>query len=215
MELKIGSRIKNAWNAFQNKTPTSNNGYGGYYRRPDRIRISVANERSIITAIYNRLAIDVASITIRHCRLDDNDRFHEYIDSDLDTCLKLRSNKDQSARAFFQDVVMSMFDEGCVAIVPVDTRGLPTNTTSYDILSLRVGKIIAWYPDEVTVRVYNDQTGLEEDITLPKYVVGLVENPFYTIMNEPNSVLQRLIKKLNILDMIDEQSGSGKLDLIK
>lgn len=214
MELTIGSRIKNAWNAFQNKTPTSNNGYGGYYRRPDRIRLSVGNERSIITAVYNRLALDVSSITIRHCRLDDNDRYKENITDYLDTCLYLRSNKDQTARAFFQDVVMSMFDEGCVAIVPVDTKGHPLKTKTYDILSLRVGKIMTWYPNSVTVRVYNDQTGLDEDITLPKYMVGLIENPFYAIMNEPNSVLQRLIRKLNLLDVIDEQSGSGKLDLI-
>ena len=214
MELTISSRIKNAWNAFQNKTPTSNNGYGGYYRRPDRIRLSVGNERSIITAVYNRLALDVSSITIRHCRLDDNDRYRENITDYLDTCLYLRSNKDQTARAFFQDVVMSMFDEGCVAIVPVDTKGHPLKTKTYDILSLRVGKIMTWYPNSVTVRVYNDQTGLDEDITLPKYMVGLIENPFYAIMNEPNSVLQRLIRKLNLLDVIDEQSGSGKLDLI-
>ena len=217
MELNFGSRLKNAWNAFQNKTPTSGNEYGSYggsYYRPDRVRLSRGNERSIVTAIFNRIALDVAAISIRHCDLDDEDRFKSYRSSKLDNCLNLETNIDQTSRAFFQDAVMSMFDEGCVALVPVDTIGNPVFTKSYDIVTMRTGRILAWYPDKVTVELYNDKTGLKQSITLPKSVVAIVENPLYAIMNEPNSTLQRLIRKLNLLDSIDEQSSSGKLDLI-
>lgn len=218
MELNIGSRFKNAWNAFQNKTPTSaDNGYGSYggsYYRPDRVRLSRGNERSIVTAIFNRIALDVAAINIRHCELDEDDRFKTYKDSKLDNCLNLEANIDQTSRAFFQDAVMSLFDEGCVALVPVDTIGNPVTTKSYDIVTMRTGKVTAWYPNTVTIELYNDRKGLKEEVTLPKSVVAIVENPLYAIMNEPNSTLQRLIRKLNLLDTIDEQSGSGKLDLI-
>lgn len=217
MELNFGSRLKNAWNAFQNKTPTSGNEYGSYggsYYRPDRVRLSRGNERSIVTAIFNRIALDVAAISIRHCDLDDEDRFKSYRSSKLDNCLNLETNIDQTSRAFFQDAVMSMFDEGCVALVPVDTIGNPVFTKSYDIVTMRTGRILAWYPDKVTVELYNDKTGLKQSITLPKSIVAIVENPLYAIMNEPNSTLQRLIRKLNLLDSIDEQSSSGKLDLI-
>jgi len=218
MEFNIGSRLKNAWNAFQNKTPTSAynyyGSYGGSYYRPDRIRLSRGNERSIVTAIFNRIALDVAAINIRHCELDKEDRFKAYKDSKLDNCLNLEANIDQTSRAFFQDAVMSLFDEGCVALVPVDTIGDPITTNSYDIITMRTGKITTWYPDRVTIELYNDRKGLKEEVTLPKSFVAIVENPLYSIMNEPNSTLQRLIRKLNILDAIDEQSGSGKLDLI-
>lgn len=216
MELTIGSRFKNAWNAFSNKNPTSNNenSYGGYYYRPDRIQLSRRNERSIITSIFNRIAIDVASIDIRHCQLDEEDRFKEYINSNLDNCLKLDANIDQTGRALMQDVVMSMFDEGSVAIIPTDTTLDPNQTDSYDILTMRVGKIVTWYPTKVRVEVYNERIGMKQEITLNKSDVAIIENPLYSIMNEPNSTLQRLIRKLVILDSIDEQSGSGKLDLI-
>lgn len=218
MELNIGSRFKNAWNAFQNKTPASayngHESYGGSYYRPDRVRLTRGNERSIVTAIFNRIALDVAAIDIRHCELDDEGRFKDYKDSKLDNCIHLESNIDQTSRAFFQDAVMSLFDEGCVALVPVDTYGDPTSTKSYDIETMRTGKVTAWYPNCVTIEIYNDTKGIKEEITLPKSVVAIVENPLYAIMNEPNSTLQRLIRKLNLLDTIDEQSGSGKLDLI-
>lgn len=215
MELSIGSRFKNAWNAFQNKTPTSNdNGYGGYYYRPDRVRLTTRNERSIITSVFNRIAIDVAAIDIKHCQLDENGRFKEELSTSLNECLTVEANLDQTGRNLIQDVVMSMFDEGCVAIVPVDTSINPKDTNSYDILSLRVGKIITWYPTQVRVEVYNERKGLKEEVTLDKSDVAIIENPLYAIMNEPNSTLQRLIRKLVLLDSIDEQSGSGKLDLI-
>ena len=215
MEITIGSRFKHAWNAFlNNNTPTSYAYDGGYYRRPDRTVLTRGNERSIITAIFNRIALDVSSIEIRHCQLDEQDRFKEYIEDHLDDCLKLEANIDQTGRAFIQDVVMSMFDEGCVAIVPVDTIGNPITTNSYDIVSMRVGKIVTWYTNSVKIDLYNDKTGLREQIVLPKNIVAIIENPLYAIMNEPNSTLQRLVRKLNLLDTIDEQSGSGKLDLI-
>lgn len=218
MELTVGSRFKNAWNAFLNKTPTSAyNGYGSYggsYSRPDRVRLSSRNERSIVTAIFNRIALDVAAIDIRHCDLDDDGRFKSYRDSKLDNCLDLEANIDQTARAFIQDAVMSMFDEGCVVLVPVDTVGDPIKTSSYDIVTMRTGKVVTWYPEQVTVELYNDKKGIKEQITLPKSVVAIVENPLYAVMNEPNSTLQRLIRKLVLLDGIDEQSSSGKLDLI-
>lgn len=215
MELSIGSRFKNAWNAFSNKNPTSsNNGYGGYYYRPDRVRLTTRNERSIITSVFNRIAIDVAAIDINHCQLDEDGRFQSIISSSLNECLTVEANLDQTGRNLIQDAVMSMFDEGCVAIVPVDTTFNPKDTNSYDILSLRVGKIITWYPTQVRVEVYNERKGLKEEVTLDKSDVAIIENPLYAIMNEPNSTLQRLIRKLVLLDSIDEQSGSGKLDLI-
>ena len=216
MELTIGSRIKHAWNAFVNKDPTPKYvtyGEGSYYR-PDRIRLTKGNERSIVTAIFNRIALDVAAIDIKHCKLDDNDRFQDVINSSLNNCLGLEANIDQTARAFKQDMVMSMFDEGCIAIVPVDTTDDPNITNSYDIGTMRVGRIVEWYPTKVKVNLYNDRTGKKEDILISKKAVGIVENPLYAIMNEPNSTLQRLMRKLVLLDSVDEQTSSGKLDLI-
>ena len=216
MEQTLGSRLRHAWNAFRNRDPTEEfRDVGqGYYYRPDRVRLTRGNERSIVTSIYNRIAIDVASVDIKHCRLDDNGRFISEIDSDLNSCLTLEANLDQTARAFKQDIVMSMFDEGCVAIVPVDTTLDPNKTSSYDILTMRTGKILEWYPQHVKVRVYNEKTGKKEDITVPKSSVGIIENPLYAIINEPNSTMQRLIRKLSLLDITDEQTASGKLDLI-
>lgn len=214
MDFNLASRLKNAWNAFQNKSPNYVSNYGGTYYKPDRIRLTRGNERSIVTSIYNRISLDVASISIRHCILDEEDRFMEYKNSSLDSCLNLEANLDQTSRSFIQDVVMSLFDEGCIAIVPVDTVRDPMKTDSYDITSMRVGHIITWYPDSVKLEVYNEQKGIKEEIVLPKRIVSIIENPLYSIMNEPNSTLQRLIRKLNLLDAIDEQSGSGKLDLI-
>lgn len=216
MELTIGSRLKHAFNAFMNRDPT----YGkesmgpGYSMRPDRSRLTRGNERSIVTSIYNRIAIDVAAININHCRVDENQRLVENIDSTLNTCLNLEANIDQTGRAFMQDVVMSLLDEGCVAIVPVETSIDPAVSSSYDIWSMRTGKILEWKPKHIRVRVYNEQTGQREDITVPKKTVAIVENPLYAVMNEPNSTMQRLIRKLNLLDAVDEQSGSGKLDMI-
>lgn len=209
-------RLKNAWNAFMNRDPPleyRDLGYISSYR-PDRIRLTRGNERSIITAIYNRIAIDCAQVTIEHVRLDNNGRYVEPMKSGLNYCLNVEANVDQTGRALMQDVVMSMFDEGCVAIVPVDTTFNPNVTDSYDIRTLRVGKIVQWYPNHVRVRVYNERTGNYEEVTLLKTMTSIIENPLYAIMNEPNSTLQRLIRKLNLLDVIDEQSGSGKLDLI-
>lgn len=215
MEISIGTRIKHAWNAFRDKTPIPNYDYSnGYYYRPDRVRMSKRNERSIIISVFNRIALDVSAIDIKHCKLDDNKRYQNDIDSGLNTCLTLEANKDQTGRAFIQDAVMSMFDEGHVVLVPVDTTSNPNDSNSYDIKSMRTGKVITWYPDHVRVELYNDRRGLKEQITLPKSSVAIVENPLYSIMNEPNSTLQRLIRKLTLLDSIDEQSGSGKLDLI-
>lgn len=216
MEINISSRFKKAWNAFMNKDPTyyPTNIGPSYSYRPDRPRLTRGNERSIINAIFNRIALDVASIDIRHCMLDDNGRFESIKDSGLNNCLTLEANIDQTGRSFIQDVVMSMLDEGCVAIVPVDTTFNPEDTAGFDILSMRTGKILEWYPSSVKVRVYNDRTGNKEDIILPKRSVGIVENPLYSVINEPNSTMQRLIRKLNLLDIVDEQSGSGKLDLI-
>ena len=216
MELTFGSRLKHAFNAFMNRDPT----YGkesigpGYSMRPDRSRLTRGNERSIVTSIYNRIAIDVAAININHCRVDENQRLVENIDSTLNTCLNLEANIDQTGRAFMQDVVMSLLDEGCVAIVPVETSIDPAVSSSYDIWSMRTGKILEWHPEHVRVRVYNEKTGCREDITVPKKTVAIVENPLYAVMNEPNSTMQRLIRKLNLLDAVDEQSGSGKLDMI-
>lgn len=216
MEISFGSRLVHAWNAFRNRDPTSyyNNIGGSHTYRPDRPRFSCGNDRSIVTAVYNRIAMDVAGISIKHCKLDENDRFIEVIDSKLNECLNLGANIDQTGRAFIQDVVMSMLDEGCVAIVPVDTSFDPKVTGSYDILSMRTGKILEWYPKHVRVRLYNDNTGEKEEVVLPKSMVGIIENPLYAVVNEKNSTMQRLIRKLNLLDAIDEQSGSGKLDLI-
>lgn len=216
MGLEIGSRLKHGWNAFKNND--INNYYintgTGYSRRPDRVRLSNGKERSIATSIFNRIALDVASTTIQHVRLDKNGRFIEVIKSGLNNCLTLEANMDQTARAFIQDIVMSMFDEGCVAVVPIDTTFNPSVTGSYDIETMRTGKILEWYPKHVKVRVYNDLTGLKRDIVLPKSTVGIIENPLYSVINAPNSTMQRLIRKLNLLDAIDEQSSSGKLDLI-
>ena len=209
-------RLQHGWNAFMGRDPAMHYPYVGssYTVRPDRVRFSRGNERSIVTSVYNRIALDVAAININHCKLDDDGRFLEVIDSKLNSCLNLEANIDQTGRAFIQDVVASMFDEGCVAIVPTDTTFDPKVTGSYDILTMRTGKILDWYPAHVRVRVYNEKTGQKEDILLPKSMVGIIENPLYAVINEPNSTMQRLIRKLNLLDSIDEQSGSGKLDLI-
>lgn len=217
MELTFGSRLKHAFNAFKNnKDPTLNYSSLGdsYYYRPDRIRFSMGNERTIATAIFNRIAMDVAAINIRHVRLDENGRYISDINSGLNDCLTLSANIDQTSRAFIQDIVMSMLDEGCVAIVPIDTTINPKLSNSYDILSMRTGKVIEWYPAHVKVRVYNEKTGKKEDIVLPKKTVCIIENPLFAVINEPNSTMKRLIRKLALLDDIDEQSGAGKLDLI-
>ena len=210
------SRVKNTWNAFRNRDPTTYYKEPGmsYTYRPDRVRFSRGNERSIVTSVYNRIAMDVAQIDIKHCRVDKNGRYTEDIPSGLNDCLTLEANIDQTNRAFIQDVVMSMFDEGAVAIVPVDTVSDPTVSGSFDVLTMRTGKIVEWFPTSVKVNVYNDRTGRKEDIIMPKRSVAIVENPLYAVINEPNSTMQRLVRKLNILDAIDEQSGSGKLDLI-
>lgn len=213
--MEFVDRLKHSWNAFMNRDPT----YGyrptgpSYSYRPDRPRLTRGNERSIVTAVFNRIALDVAAINIQHCKLDNNGRFVSAVDSSLNTCLNLEANLDQTGRSFIQDVVMSMFDEGCVAIVPVDTDLDPT-TGAFDVESMRVGKITEWYPDAVKVRMYNEKTGRKQEVILPKRMVGIVENPLFAVINEPNSTVQRLIRKLNLLDAIDEQSGSGKLDLI-
>lgn len=209
-------RVQRGWNAFRNRDPTPNYRDMGisYSYRPDRIRLTRGNERSIVTSIYNRIALDVSSMNIKHCKLDENERFISVVNSGLNSCLNLEANIDQTGRAFMQDVVMSMFDEGCVAIVPTDTSLNPNVTSSYDILSLRTGKILEWYPDKVKVRVYNEHTGKKEDIIVKKSTVAIVENPLYAIINEPNSTMQRLIRKLSLLDITDEQTASGKLDLI-
>lgn len=209
-------RLQHAWNAFMNRDPTMGRmNYGdSYYSRPDRPRLTRGNERSIITSIYNRISLDAASIDVKHVRLDENDRYTETVDSKLNSCLSLEANIDQTGRAFMQDVVMSMLDEGHVAMVPTDTSMNPKITGSYDILSMRTGKVIEWYPKHVKVRVYNEQNGRKEEIVLPKSMVGIVENPFYAVMNEPNSTMQRLVRKLALLDAVDEQSAAGKLDLI-
>lgn len=215
MAESFGTRLKHAWNAFLNRDPTKDFRDIGvsYAYRPDRVRFTRGNERSIVTSIYNRIALDVSAISIQHVRLDENGRFTSIIDSPLNNCLTLEANIDQTGRAFIQDVVMSMFDEGCVAIVPVDTDRDP-ETGSFDINTMRTGKIIEWYPRHVKVRVYNDRTGQKEDITLSKEAVAIIENPLFAVINEPNSTMQRLIRKLNLLDVVDEQSSSGKLDLI-
>ena len=215
MGMSFGSRLKHAWNAFTGTDYTTYQDVGpGYSSRPDRIRLTRGNERSIITSVYNRIALDVAALNVQHIRLDENGRFLSVIQDGLNTCLTVEANIDQTARAFIQDIVVSMLDEGCVAIVPVDTTYDPSVTGSYDIQTMRVGKILDWYPQHVRVRLYYERTGTKENILVPKSTVAIVENPLYAVVNEPNSTMQRLIRKLNLLDVIDEQSGSGKLDLI-
>ena len=217
MEYSFGSRLKHAWNAFLNRDPPSRSYYnlgGGYSYRPYYQRLGYNTDRTIVTAIYNRIAIDASTITIQHVKLDDNGRYDKTINSSLNERLTFSANKDQTGRAFIQDIVMSMLDEGVVAVVPIDTDDDPESTESYKIKSMRVGKIINWYPDHVRVKVYNDNTMNKEEITLPKSVVAIIENPFYAVMNEQNGTMQRMIRKLNLLDIVDEQTSSGKLDLI-
>lgn len=216
MKQTLGSRLRHAWNAFRNRDPTIDNSDLGvsYFYRPDRIRLTRGNERSIVTSIFNRIALDASSVNIKHCKLDENERFISVVNSGLNSCLNLEANIDQTGRAFIQDVVMSMLDEGCVAIVPTDTSFDPNITNSYDILSMRTGKIIEWYPEHVKVRVYNEHTGKKEDLKLKKSTIAIIENPLYAVINEPNSTMQRLIRKLSLLDITDEQTASGKLDLI-
>ena len=215
--MGILDRVRHGWNAFRyNRDPTiryADTG-GGHHYRPDRPRLSRGNERSIVTAIYNRIAMDAAAIDIRHVRLDEDGRYKEEIDSELNKCLSMRANLDQTARAFRQDIYLSMMDEGCVAIVPVDADVDPNGTETYDIFSMRTGRIIEWFPKHVKVRVYNEETGEKEDIKIHKKRVAIIENPFYAVMNEPNSTMQRLIRKLNLLDAVDEKASSSKLDLI-
>lgn len=216
----IGARLKHAWNAFTTKdgeeriSSASEYGYGSYGARPDRIRLHISNERSIISSIYTRLSIDVASVTLKHVRLDDENRYLEDIDSGLNNCLTIEANIDQAARAFRQDIAMTLFDRGVAAIVPVDTTINPQTSGGFDVKTLRVGEIVTWYPTKVRVSVYNEAMGRRDEITLDKQIVAIVENPLYSVMNEPNSTLQRLIRKLNLLDAVDEASSSGKLDLI-
>lgn len=215
MEMSFGSRLKHAWNAFTGNIQMNYRDLGmSYPYRADRPRMSRGNERSIVTSVYNRIALDVAALNVQHVRLDENGCFLSVIDDGLNNCLTLEANVDQTARSFIQDVVISMFDEGSVAIVPVDTTTDLNVSGSYDIQSLRVGQILDWYPQYIRTRVYNEQTGRKEDIVVPKSAVAIIENPLYAVINEPNSTMQRLIRKLNLLDVIDEQSGSGKLDLI-
>ncbi len=213
MELTLGSRLRNAWNIFRNKTPTMSYDYSGSYYRPDRLRLSGGNERTIVTSVFNRIALDVAALNVRECQMDENDRLVNYVDTDLNRCLTIEANIDQTSRAFLQDIVMSMFDEGCIAVVPVDTTNNPIKG-SFDILTMRVGKITQWYPTKVQVNLYNDRTGNKEDIIVNKKDIAIIENPLYAVMNEPNSTLQRLMRKLVLLDSVDEQTSSGKLDLI-
>ena len=215
-EFSFGSRLKHAWNAFFNKDPTKGwRDIGpGFSYRPDRMHFSRGNERSIVTAVYNRIALDAASIDIRHVRLDENNRFVSEMNTGLNNCLSIEANIDQTGRAFIQDAVQSMLDEGCVALVPIDTDDDPEENNSYKIESIRTGRVIEWYPRKVKLYVYNDWSGRREELLRTKDSVGIVENPFFSVMNEPNSTMQRLIRKLNLLDMIDEKNNSGKLDLI-
>ena len=215
--MGITDRLQHAWNAFlyndNNNINYRHIGHSSSFK-PDRTHFSRGNERSIVTSVYNRLALDASSIAIKHVKLDENGRYTEEINSGLNNCLNLEANIDQTGRAFLQDVVMSMLDEGCVAIVPVDTTINPIVSGSYEINTMRTAKIIEWYPAHIRVRVYNDQKGFHEEITLPKSSVAIIENPLYAVINEPNSTMQRLVRKLNLLDVVDEQTSSGKLDLI-
>lgn len=211
----ITSRLKHAWNVFVNGEPANSNSYGtGTYTRPDRMRFRYINERSMIIPIFNRIALDVSSIKIQHVRLDENRQYKETIDSGLNYILTTEANLDQNYISFIQDIVMSMFDEGVVAVVPVETKSDLKNGNALDILTMRVGKIIQWFPENVKVNLYDERVGKHKDVIVPKRSVAIIENPLYSVMNEPNSTLKRLIKKLAILDAIDEQSGSGKLDII-
>ena len=210
-------RLQHAWNAFvyNDNSYTNPQNLGGFSTfKPDRVHFSRGVEKSIVTSVYNRLALDVASLAIKHVRLDENGRYMEEVNSGLQNCLNVEANIDQTGRAFLQDVVMSMLDEGCVAIVPVDTTVNPAVSGSYEINTMRTGKILEWYPAHVRIRVYNDKKGIHEELTLPKSSVAIIENPLYAVINEPNSTMQRLIRKLNLLDVVDEQTSSGKLDLI-
>ena len=214
MATNLGSRLRHAWNAFLNRDPPGKNYYGGGYSyRPDRVRLNRGNDRTILTAIYTRIAMDASAITINHVSLDENGRYDTTVDSGLNSCLNLSANKDQTGRALRYDMFLSMLDEGVIAVVPVDVDTDPETGKRW-IESMRVGKVKEWYPDDVRVELYNDRTGQKEEITLPKAGVALIENPFYAVMNEPNGTVQRLIRKLNLMDVIDEQAGSGKLDLI-
>ena len=217
--MGLGDRIRNGWNAFMNRDPTedfSKNLISGMVSssRPDRTRLLPGNERTIINSIENRIAIDVSSVKIVHARMDENGRFQNTINSGLQTCMTLSANKDQTGRAFFQDLIMSLLDEGCIAVVPVDTDVNIETENSYDILTMRVGKIVTWYPDHIRVRLYNDRVGRYDEIVVEKDKTAIIENPFYSVMNEPNSILKRLNRKLQLLDAVDEQVGSGKFDLI-
>lgn len=214
--MGISDRLQHAWNAFMNRDPTYNyQDLGNSYSiRPDRPRFTRGNERSIVTSVYNRIALDVSAISIQHVRLDDDGRFKEQMNTSLNSCLTLSANTDQTGRAFIQDAVMSMLDEGCVAIVPIDTTTDPNISDSYDILTMRTAKILDWYPNHVRIRVYNEKTGRQEETIVPKKMVAIVENPLYAVINEPNSTMQRLVRKLSLLDVTDEQTASGKLDLI-
>lgn len=217
MEINVGSRLKRAWNAFLDRDPPIRSNsyyYGGYSYRPYYQRLGGATDRTVVSAIYNRIAVDASSITIQHVRLDENGRFNETIDSGFNSCLNLSANIDQTGRSFVEDIVLTMIDEGVVAVVPVDTDVDPKLTDSYEILTMRVGKITDWFPDSVRVKLYNDRNGEKEEIMVLKKNAAIIENPFYSVMNEPNGTMRRLIQKLNLLDSVDEQSSSGKLDLI-
>lgn len=215
MEMNIGSRLKHAWNAFLNRDPPGSRYYGGGYSyRSDRMRFSRGSERTIINAIYNRIALDAASITINHVKLDENNRFDSIIDSGLNYCLNTEANADQTGRGLIQDIVMTFLEEGVAAVVPEKTNFDPRYSNSYEIYSMRVGVPVEWYPNHVRVRLFNELTGQKEEITFPKKMVALIENPFYAVMNAPNSTMQQLVRKLALLDVVDEQAGSGKLDMI-
>ena len=215
MEMNIGSRLKHAWNAFLNRDPPGSRYYGGGYSyRPDRMRFSRGSERTIINAIYNRIALDAASITINHVKLDENNRFDSIIDSGLNYCLNIEANADQTGRGLIQDIVMTFLEEGVAAVVPEKTNFDQRYSNSYEIYSMRVGVPVEWYPNHVRVRLFNELTGQKEEITFPKKMVALIENPFYAVMNAPNSTMQQLVRKLALLDVVDEQAGSGKLDMI-
>lgn len=215
MEMNIGSRLKHAWNAFLNRDPPGSRYYGGGYSyRPDRMRFSRGSERTIINAIYNRIALDAASITINHVKLDENNRFDSIIDSGLNYCLNTEANADQTGRGLIQDIVMTFLEEGVAAVVPEKTNFDPRYSNSYEIYSMRVGVPVEWYPNHVRVRMFNELTGQKEEITFSKKMVALIENPFYAVMNAPNSTMQQLVRKLALLDVVDEQAGSGKLDMI-